>query len=82
MNAVHPLIPLQQEELLTPGQVSKRLGITPETLQAWRTHGRYNLPYIKAGRLVRYRSSDIERFLVGRTKSHTGSAYAGERVPL
>jgi len=80
MNATHPLVTAHPSGLLTPGQVSFQLGVTPETLQAWRTHGRYDLPYIKVGRLIRYRSIDLERFLADRTKSHTRSTYASNRV--
>jgi len=81
MNAPHPLKVMDTQALLTPEQVSMRLGITPETLQAWRTCNRYDLPYVKVGRLIRYRNVDIERFIARRTKSHTGSPYAGARMP-
>ena len=40
--------------LLTPKQVSRILGISVETLNVWRATKRYNLPYVKTGRLVRY----------------------------
>jgi excisionase family DNA binding protein len=43
------------------------LNVEPRTLTAWRTTKRYNLPYIKCGRLVRYRPEDVERFLESRT---------------
>ena len=75
MNAPHPLNPSHEEALLTPNHVSMRLGVTPETLQAWRTHGRYDLPYIKVGRLIRYRPDDVSRFIVDRMKSHTRAAF-------
>lgn len=51
------------EQLLTPRDVAKILGVTPQTLAVWRCEKRYDLPYIKAGRLVRYRSNDIEDFI-------------------
>jgi predicted site-specific integrase-resolvase len=41
--------------LLTPLEVSNILGISVETLSVWRATNRYPLPYVKAGRLVRYR---------------------------
>ncbi|PCJ09737.1 MAG: hypothetical protein COB16_03340 [Rhodobacteraceae bacterium] len=40
--------------LLTPEQVSDYLGVSVETLNVWRCTKRYNLPYLKVGRLVRY----------------------------
>ncbi|MCP5306969.1 MAG: helix-turn-helix domain-containing protein [Chromatiaceae bacterium] len=55
-------------KLLTPEQVSDLLGIATHTLAVWRSEGRYNLPYVKAGRLVRYRESDVIAFLEARTK--------------
>ena len=58
-------------KLITPEQVSDQLGITVSTLQFWRTTGRYNLPYVKAGHLVRYRQSDIAAFIERRLYSHT-----------
>lgn len=53
----------QPINLLTPEQVSSLLGIKTHTLAVWRSSGRYKLPFIKTGRLVRYQLSDIENFL-------------------
>src|SRR5271167_1666428 len=50
-------------ELLTRGQAAKFLGVKPQTLAVWAVAHRYNLPLIKVGSLVRYRRSDLERFL-------------------
>lgn len=47
------------------------LGIKTSTLAAWRTSGRYRLPYIRVGRLVKYRTSDIADFLVRSTTTKT-----------
>ena len=60
-------------KLITPEQVSEQLGVTVGTLQQWRCSGLYNLPYVKAGRLVRYRQSDIDDFINRRVHDHTGS---------
>ncbi|MDP7142707.1 MAG: helix-turn-helix domain-containing protein [Alphaproteobacteria bacterium] len=46
--------------LLTTQQVSKILGVSVGTLAVWRTTKRYNLPYVKSGRLVRYREEDVQ----------------------
>jgi excisionase family DNA binding protein len=54
---------LQQAKLLTPDNVSDILGVTVHTLAVWRSTGRYNLPYVKSGRLVRYRESDVHSFI-------------------
>lgn len=60
-----------------PSQVSDKqaaevLGAKTTTLAVWRSTGRYNLPFVKVGRLVRYRVSDLAAFLARRTTGHTG----------
>ena len=55
--------------LLTPQQVSNILGISVGTLAVWRTTKRYNLPYVKAGRLIRYRMEDVQAFIESRTQT-------------
>ncbi len=52
--------------LMTPKEVADYLGVSTETLNVWRCTKRYNLPYIKAGRLVRYRIEDVEQFVSSR----------------
>ena len=52
--------------LMTPEEVAEYLKISKETLNVWRCTKRYNLPYVKAGRLVRYRSEDVETFIASR----------------
>jgi excisionase family DNA binding protein len=55
-----------QVSLLTPEEVAEYLGVSVETLNVWRCTKRYNLPYVKAGRLVRYRRADVEAFVASR----------------
>ncbi len=43
------------------------LGITPGTLNVWRCTKRHQIPYIKVGRLVKYRKSDLDKWLESRT---------------
>jgi hypothetical protein len=43
------------------------LGVTAGTLSVWRCTRRYDLPYVKVGRAVRYRMEDIQRFIEQRT---------------
>lgn len=66
------VVPPPHAELLTPEQAAARMGLKPQTLAVWRTTGRYGLPYIRAGRLIRYRPEDIDAFLDGRRQTHTG----------
>lgn len=55
-----------QNSLLTKEDVSDILGVTVGTLAVWRTTKRYNLPYVKSGRLVRYREEDVQAFITSR----------------
>lgn len=55
------------QKLLTPVEAAGILGLDVDTLNTWRTTKRYKLPYVKAGRLVRYRLSDLNQFIESRT---------------
>ena len=59
---------MHQKKLLTPNEVSDILGVTTHTLAVWRSEGRYNLPYIKTGRLVRYQEQDVQKFIEDRMR--------------
>ncbi|MBE6446251.1 MAG: helix-turn-helix domain-containing protein [Alphaproteobacteria bacterium] len=50
-------------ELLTTQQASEFLGIPAQTLVNWRFNQRYPLPFVKIGKLVRYRKSDLVEFI-------------------
>ncbi len=39
------------------------LNVKIGTLAMWKSHKRHELPYIKVGRYIRYRSSDLMKFL-------------------
>lgn len=55
------------DKLLAAEEVAGILAVKPATLAVWRSTKRYNLPFIKVGRLVRYRWADIMAFIEGRT---------------
>ena len=44
-------------------EAANYLGITDGTLAVWACTGRYNLPYVKIGRLVKYRKTDLDAFI-------------------
>ncbi|MCC7226159.1 MAG: helix-turn-helix domain-containing protein [Burkholderiaceae bacterium] len=48
-------------------QAATYLGVKPNTLATWHSTKRYRIPYIKVGRLVKYRVSDLDAFLQQRT---------------
>ena len=50
------------EKLLTPGEVCDLFGIRPQTLYCW-THLK-KIPFQKVGKFVRFRGSDLEKWLL------------------
>ena len=55
------------EDLLNDLQAAQLLNTKPQTLAVWRCKKRHGLPFIRVGRSIRYRRSDIERWLQART---------------
>ena len=55
----------EKKRLLTTLDVSEWLGVPRATLEVWRVR-QQGPDYIKLGALVRYRASDIERFISDR----------------
>jgi predicted DNA-binding transcriptional regulator AlpA len=53
------------EPLLDRKSAAKYLSLAPCTLAKWDSTKRYNLNPIKIGRAVRYRRSDLDRFIQG-----------------
>jgi hypothetical protein len=53
------------QQLLTPKDTAKLLGVQVETLSVWRCTKRYPLKFIKVGSRIRYRLADIEEFIKG-----------------
>lgn len=59
--------PIPRRDLLSASEVADLLGVSISTLAIWRCTKRYPLPYLKVGRLVRYRRADVDQFLAQRT---------------
>ena len=55
-------------ELMNTEQAANYLGLAPSTLETWRSRKRHNLAFAKVGRAIRYRKSDLDRFVASRTK--------------
>ena len=76
MNAQTALAPILKHQstdpLLTPPEAAAYIGVTENTLSVWRCVGRYAIPYIKSGRLVKYRKSALDAFLDRRTVGGEG----------
>ena len=43
------------------------IGVAGPTLETWRSTGRVKIPFIRIGRLVKYRISDLDNFLSKQT---------------
>jgi len=56
-------------DLIDSQETAEILGISKSALEVWRTTGRYKLPFIKVGRNVRYRRSDVLEWLDSRTRA-------------
>ena len=56
-------------KLLNQKEAAAFLGCTESTLQSWRSGDRYRyrLKFIRVGRLIRYRLSDLEEFVERRS---------------
>ena len=61
-------------DLIDCQETAEILGISKSALEAWRTTGRYQLPFIKVGRNVRYRRSDVLQWLESRTRASGATA--------
>lgn len=61
---------IHDDELYTTRNVSGFTKQSPKTLEAWRLKG-YGPPYLKIGRLVRYRGRDIRQWLDASTRHST-----------
>lgn len=61
-------------ELVDEREAAKILDTAPGTLSVWRSTGRYGLPFIKIGRKVRYRRSDLAAWLESRLRESGATA--------
>jgi len=50
-------------ELLSRREAAHYLGVKEQTLAVWLCTKRYNLPFVRIGRLVKYKKSDLDAFI-------------------
>jgi excisionase family DNA binding protein len=53
----------KRPSLMSRKQAAEYLGVKEQTLACWVTTKRYALPYVKVGRLVKYRREDVDLFI-------------------
>lgn len=58
---------IHESPLLTRKQAAEYLGVKTRTLDIWASTKRYDLKFIKVGRLAKYRLEDLNDFLTRRT---------------
>lgn len=51
------------KNLLTRQEAATYLGCKPNTLALWKCTKRYSLPYVKIGKNIRYKLSDLREFI-------------------
>jgi predicted DNA-binding transcriptional regulator AlpA len=60
--------------LLDESKAAEVLGLSPGSLSVWRSTGRYQVPFIKVGHLVRYRVAELDAWLESRTRTSGATA--------
>jgi excisionase family DNA binding protein len=55
------------ERLLNEAEAAQYLGIARGTLSVWRCVGRHELPYVRVGRRIKYKFSDLQEWISSRT---------------
>lgn len=61
-----PIVIEVPEQLLTTEEAARLLGMDPRTLNNWRVT-RKNLPFVHVGSSVRYKMSDLQRYIAAQT---------------
>lgn len=56
------------KDLLTRKEAAEYLGVGETTLAVWACNKRYDLPYVKIGRLVKYRVEHLNAFIERRSQ--------------
>lgn len=61
--------------LLSRAEAATYLGVRDQTLAAWAHTGKHDLPYVRVGRLAKYRQTDLDAWLARRTRT-SAAAFA------
>jgi excisionase family DNA binding protein len=60
---------LDQDVLTNTQGAAKLLGIPAATLVKWRSTGHNNIPYVKIGHHVKYRTADLRAYIEAHTRT-------------
>ncbi len=60
-----------EDELFNYRDAARFLGCSPGTLQVWISTGRHGIPYLKIGKLVRFRRSTLTAWMNSRERGGT-----------
>jgi len=55
--------------MLTDDEAACLLGVQPSTLARWRMRGWPNVPYVRMGRIIRYRRGDVDAWIAKQTRN-------------
>ena len=64
-----------KKEWLSPKEIEEEFGISKNTLSNWRAQKKY-LPFVRVGKLIKYKRSDVEAFLAKSIVEVTGASDA------
>lgn len=67
LSSATPALFQPQTNLFGNEAAAAYLGVTPRTLEVWRCTRRQQIPYIKVGRLVKYRQTALDTWLAAQT---------------
>lgn len=74
MTTTTPISPLNElPDIITPGELAAASGLSLGTLAYWR-HAGTGPQYMKLGRLIRYRKTDVIAFLDASLRTSTSQA--------
>ena len=69
------------DELLTNRDAASYIAVTSGTLHVWRCENRYPIPFLRIGSKIRYRKSDLDKFLASRlVKPHVRARSSRRRA--
>jgi len=54
---------MKKDKLMSAEQAADYLDLTSRTLANWRCNGYPSLPYIKLGRCIKYKLSDLDAYI-------------------